>query len=89
MTANGFKGAADGRVTLIGDVRRVSPKEAEADGLPALYKAKHPNACPQLAATRRLGGAVLVAPQLAAIRSSELPWPWSQAAPNTPFSRCL
>jgi len=66
VTANGFKGAADGRVTLIGDVRRVSPKEAEADGLPALYKAKHPNACPQLAATRRLGGAVLVAPQLAA-----------------------
>jgi hypothetical protein len=66
VTANGFKGAADGRVTLIGDVKRVSAEQAEADGLPALYRSKHPNACPPLAATRRLGGAVLGAPQLAA-----------------------
>lgn len=44
VTANGFKGAADGRVTLIGDVKRVSAEQAEADGLPALYRSKHPNA---------------------------------------------
>ena len=36
--AQGFEGAADGRVTLIGDVKRVSDKEVEADGLRALYK---------------------------------------------------
>jgi len=44
VTANGFEGAADGRVTLIGDVKRVTDKEVEADGLRALYKAKHTNA---------------------------------------------
>jgi len=44
VTAKGFEGAADGRVTLIGDVKRVSDKEVDADGLRALYKAKHPNA---------------------------------------------
>ena len=30
MTAKGFEGAADGRVTLIGDVKRVSDKEVDA-----------------------------------------------------------
>jgi len=44
VTAKGFEGAADGRVTLIGDVKRCSKEEVEADGLKELYKAKHPNA---------------------------------------------
>lgn len=44
VTAKGFEGAADGRVTLIGDVKRCSKEEVERDGLAALYKTKHPNA---------------------------------------------
>ena len=44
VTAKGFEGAADGRVTLIGDVRRCSKEEVEADGLRELYRKKHPNA---------------------------------------------
>mmetsp|Transcript_45615 Transcript_45615/g.134925 ORF Transcript_45615/g.134925 Transcript_45615/m.134925 type:complete len:277 (-) Transcript_45615:264-1094(-) len=44
VTAKGFEGAADGRVTLIGDVKRCSKEEVEADGLKELYRAKHPNA---------------------------------------------
>lgn len=44
ITSNGFEGAADGRVTLIGDVRRCSKKEVESDCLVALYKKMHPNA---------------------------------------------
>ena len=44
VTAKGFEGAADGRVTLIGDVQRVSKEEVESDGLRELYRAKHPNA---------------------------------------------
>ena len=44
VTSKGFEGAADGRVTLIGDVKRVSDKEVERDGLRELYKTKHPKA---------------------------------------------
>lgn len=44
VTAKGFEGAADGRVTLIGDVKRCSKEEVEEDGLRELYKTKHPNA---------------------------------------------
>ena len=43
MTAKGFEGAADGRVVLIGDVKRCSKAEVEELKLPALYKGKHPN----------------------------------------------
>lgn len=57
VTAKGFEGAADGRVTLIGDVKRVSDKEVDADGLRALYKAKHPNAYRPHVARSHLGGA--------------------------------
>lgn len=57
VTAKGFEGAADGRVTLIGDVKRVSDKEVEADGLRALYKAKHPNAYRPHVVRSHLGGA--------------------------------
>ena len=57
VTAEGFEGAADGRVTLIGDVKRVSDKEVDADGLRALYKAKHPNAYRPHVARSHLGGA--------------------------------
>jgi putative heme iron utilization protein len=42
VTAAGFKGAADGRVTLMGKVRRCAKEEAEP--LRELYKAKHPGA---------------------------------------------
>ena len=38
------EGAADGRVTLIGDVSRVSKEEVASEGLAALYKEKHPKA---------------------------------------------
>tara|TARA_B110001452_G_scaffold237806_1_gene217876 strand:+ start:975 stop:2060 length:1086 start_codon:yes stop_codon:yes gene_type:complete len=44
VTAKGFEGAADGRVTLIGDVTKCSKEEVEADGLKELYKKSHPNA---------------------------------------------
>ena len=44
VTAKGFEGAADGRVVLIGDVKRCSKAEVEELKLPALYKGKHPNA---------------------------------------------
>ena len=44
VTAKGFEGAADGRVTLIGDVKRCSKEEVEEQGLRELYKSKHPNA---------------------------------------------
>jgi len=44
ITSNGFEGAADGRVTLIGDVRRCSKTEVESEGLVALYKKMHPKA---------------------------------------------
>ncbi|KAL1496397.1 hypothetical protein AB1Y20_016352 [Prymnesium parvum] len=44
VTAKGFEGAADGRVTLIGDVERCSKEETERDGLRELYQKKHPNA---------------------------------------------
>lgn len=42
VTANGFKGAADGRVTLIGDVKRCDKEELPE--LRELYRAKHPDA---------------------------------------------
>jgi hypothetical protein len=44
ITSNGFQGAADGRVTLIGNVRRCNKAEVEKDGLVDIYKKKHPNA---------------------------------------------
>jgi len=44
VTAKGFEGAADGRVTLIGDMARCSKEEVEAEGLRELYRKKHPNA---------------------------------------------
>ena len=44
VTAKGFEGAADGRVTLIGDVKRVSKEDVEAGKLKELYLAKHPKA---------------------------------------------
>jgi len=44
VTAKGFEGAADGRVVLIGDVKRVSKEETERDGLREVYKSKHPKA---------------------------------------------
>jgi len=44
VTAKGFEGAADGRVTLIGDVKRCGAEEVEELGLKAKYKEKHPNA---------------------------------------------
>jgi hypothetical protein len=43
VAAKSFKGAADGRVNLVGDVARV-PK-AEVDALKATYREKHPGAC--------------------------------------------
>ena len=43
VTASGFAGAADGRVTLTGDVRRVSDASEVAE-LRELYRAKHPDA---------------------------------------------
>ena len=42
VTANGFEGAADARVTLIGDVKRCSKEEAEP--LKELYKKTHDKA---------------------------------------------
>lgn len=42
VAAKSFKGAADGRVNLVGDVARV-PK-AEVDALKATYREKHPGA---------------------------------------------
>lgn len=42
ITANGFKGASDGRVTLLGDMARV--KKDEVDELREIYMKKHPNA---------------------------------------------
>jgi hypothetical protein len=44
VTAKGFEGAADGRVTLFGDVKRCSKEEVEELGLREVYKTKHPNA---------------------------------------------
>ena len=44
VTAKGFEGAADGRATLIGDVKRCSKEEVEELGLRELYKSKHPAA---------------------------------------------
>ena len=44
VTAKGFEGAADGRVVLIGDVKKCSKEEVESDGLRDVYKSKHPNA---------------------------------------------
>lgn len=44
VTAKGFEGAADGRVTMIGDVRRCSKEEVETGALRDLYKKKHPGA---------------------------------------------
>ena len=44
VTANGFEGAADGRVVLIGDVKRCSKAEVEELGLVGVYKGKHPGA---------------------------------------------
>jgi len=44
VTAKGFEGAADGRVVLIGDVKKCSKAEVEEEGLAAVYKGKHPNA---------------------------------------------
>jgi len=44
ITSNGFQGAADGRVNLIGNVRRCSKDEVEKDSLRELYKKTHPNA---------------------------------------------
>jgi len=44
VTAKGFEGAADGRVVLIGDVKRCSKEEVASEGLAALYKSQHPNA---------------------------------------------
>lgn len=42
VTANGFEGAADARVTLVGDVKRCSKDEAAE--LKELYRTTHPNA---------------------------------------------
>jgi len=42
VTAAGFKGAADGRVTLMGKVRRCAKEEAAP--LREVYRAKHPDA---------------------------------------------
>lgn len=44
VTAKGFEGAADGRVTLIGDVSRVKKEQVEEQGLRELYREKHPDA---------------------------------------------
>lgn len=44
VTAKGFEGAADGRVTLVGDVKRCSSDEVADLGLREIFKAKHPNA---------------------------------------------
>jgi len=43
VTAAGFQGAADGRVSLIGDIKRVKDDD-EVATLRELYKKKHPNA---------------------------------------------
>lgn len=42
VAAKGFKGAADGRVNLVGDVTRVP--QSEVDSLKELYLKKHPGA---------------------------------------------
>ena len=44
VTASGFEGAADGRVTLLGDVKRLKKEEVDEANLRELYKGKHPNA---------------------------------------------
>jgi len=44
VTAKGFEGASDGRVTLIGDVKRCNKTEEEELSLRQLYKDKHPKA---------------------------------------------
>ena len=44
VTAKGFEGAADGRVTLIGDVKPCDDGEVEERGLREIFKAKHPGA---------------------------------------------
>jgi putative heme iron utilization protein len=44
ITAKGFEGAADGRVTLIGDVKRCDGAEVEELKLRETFKAKHPDA---------------------------------------------
>ena len=44
VTAKGFEGAADGRVSLIGDVVRVKKDDPELENLRALYKEAHPKA---------------------------------------------
>lgn len=43
VTATGFEGAADGRVTLVGDVARVKDEE-ELVTLRKTYREKHPDA---------------------------------------------
>ena len=44
VTASGFEGAADGRVTLVGDVERVPSGEESLAGLRETYKKLHPDA---------------------------------------------
>jgi hypothetical protein len=43
VTASGFSGAADGRVSLLGDVARVKD-ETEIESLRKIYRQKHPDA---------------------------------------------
>lgn len=44
VTAKGFEGASDGRVTLIGDIKRCNKTEEESLNLRQTFKDRHPNA---------------------------------------------